>query len=107
MVSLGAISLAPWLQPGVQILRNDSLNRFQRFLAILLRTKTVRNGFLVNSSLLITGLKSLCENSAIQKDGSSPANSQVRKSGLPPLQLSVLALAMRTLRAYAESMQRQ
>src|SRR5438128_8342492 len=28
--------------------------------------------------------ESLCENSAIQKDGSSPANSQVRKGGFHP-----------------------
>ena len=31
-----------------------------------------------------------------KEDGSSLANSQVRKGGLPPLQRSVLSLAMRT-----------
>jgi hypothetical protein len=41
-----AISLAPWLQPGGQVLQNDSLNRFQRFRLILQPTKTVRNGSL-------------------------------------------------------------
>jgi hypothetical protein len=34
-----AISLTPWLQPGGQVLQNDSLNRFQRFLLIRLPTK--------------------------------------------------------------------
>ena len=38
-----------------------------------------------------------------KKDGSSPANSQVRKGGLPPLQRSVLSLAMRALRSYEDS----
>jgi len=41
-----ASPLAPWLQPGGQVLQNDSLNRFQRFLLILLQTRTVRNGSL-------------------------------------------------------------
>ena len=44
-----AISLAPWLKPGGQVLQNDSLNRFQRFLLILLPTKTVRNFLLVQT----------------------------------------------------------
>jgi hypothetical protein len=39
-----AISLAPWLQPGGQVLRNNSLIGFQRFLVDSPANKTVRNG---------------------------------------------------------------
>src|SRR6267143_1540157 len=40
-----AILLTPWLQPGGQVLHNNSLNRFQRFL-LSPANKTVRNGSL-------------------------------------------------------------
>src|SRR5258706_16409162 len=35
----GAIPLAPWLQPGGQVLRDDSWNRFQRFREIVPQEK--------------------------------------------------------------------
>ena len=53
-----AISLAPWLQPGGQVLQNNSLNRFQRFLLILL-TKTLET-VPCQFRFAITGLKPRC-----------------------------------------------
>ena len=54
-----AISLAPWLQPGRQVLQNDSLNRFQRFLLILQQQKPLET-VPRQCRFAVTGLKPRC-----------------------------------------------